>query len=178
MYNFIIAQIFGIAGIIFNVLSMQMKTKKNIMLMFIGLNISSALSLLFLNSLSGTLICFFAVLETIINYRFDSHKKKIPISIIIFYIIINIILGLSAFVTWVDILPIICAIIYCITIYTKRESTIRKFTFANQIVWLVYDVIVGAYLFGVSSILTIFSAITSMIRFGDFKKRKTKKSSK
>ena len=35
MDYFVIAQIFGVIGIIFSVLSMQMKTKKNIMIMFV-----------------------------------------------------------------------------------------------------------------------------------------------
>ena len=75
MYNFVIAQIFGIIGIIFSVLSMQMKTKKNIMLMLLGLNLASALNFLFLDSFSGSLICFFAVIETFINYLWKKFSK-------------------------------------------------------------------------------------------------------
>ncbi len=180
MYNFIVAQIFGTAGLIFNILSMQMKSKKNILIMFIGLNLSSALSLLFLDSLSGSLICFFAVFETILNYCFDSRNKKVPTIIIIAYIIVNLILGISVFATWIDALPIVCSIIYCFMVYVKQESTIRKLTFSNQTIWLIYDIYVKSYLFSVSNILTIISAVTSMVRFGDFKKipKKQNKSKK
>ena len=48
MDYFVIAQIFGVIGIVFSVLSMQMKTKNNIMLMLLGLNLASALNFYFL----------------------------------------------------------------------------------------------------------------------------------
>lgn len=76
MNNFVIAQVFGIIGIFFSVLSMQMKTKKNIMIMLLCLNLASALNFLFLDSISGCFICFFAVFETFINYLFDSKQKR------------------------------------------------------------------------------------------------------
>ena len=66
MYNFYIAQIFGIIGIVFSVLSMQMKKKKNIMIMLLCLNLASALNFLFLESWSGSWICFFAIFDRII----------------------------------------------------------------------------------------------------------------
>ena len=72
MYNFYIAQVFGIIGIICSVLSMQMKTKKNIMIFLILLNLASAFNFLFLDSYSGLLISSFAVIETFINYLFDN----------------------------------------------------------------------------------------------------------
>ena len=79
--NFIIAQFFGILGLIFSVLAMQMKTKKNIMIMFLGLNIASALNFLFLGSYSATYIYFFAVIEIFINYLFEKKNKTIPLYI-------------------------------------------------------------------------------------------------
>lgn len=173
MYNFAIAQIFGIMGIIFSVLSMQMKTKKNIMIMLLLLNLASALNFLFLDSLSGSLVCFFAVIETFINYLFDSKNKKVPIYIIGIYVVINIALGLSSYHSLLDILPIVCALLYCATICMQKESNIRKLMFANQSLWLVYDIIVKAYMFSISNVLTLVSIVISMIRF-DYRGSKNK----
>ena len=92
MYNFTVAQIFGVIGILFSVLSMQMKTKRNIMIMLLCLNLASALNFLFLNSISGSLVCFFAVIETFVNYLYDSKNKKVSLYIIVFYFIVNFIL--------------------------------------------------------------------------------------
>jgi len=172
MYNFVTAQIFGIIGIIFSVLSMQMKTKKNIMIMLLCLNLASALNFLFLNSISGSLVCFFAVIETFVNYLFDSKDKKVPIYIITFYVIVNLVLGFSTYKGLLDLIPIICALLFCTTVCTKKESTIRKLMFGNQSLWLAYDIIVKAYMFSISNVLTLISIVISYFRF-DYKKRES-----
>ena len=153
--NFIIAQIFGVIGIIFSVLSMQMKTKKNIMIMLLCLNLASALNFLFLDSISGSLVCFFAVFETFLNYLFDSKNKRVPVYVIAFYVVVNLILGFSTYKSIIDLIPIVCALIYCATVCTNREFIIRKEMFANQTLWLIYDIIVKAYMFSISNILTL-----------------------
>ena len=173
MNNFVIAQIFGVLGIICSVLSMQMKTKKNIMIMLLLLNLFSALNFLFLDSISGSLVCFFAVLETFVNYLFDQKGKKVPIYIIAFYVVVNLILGYMSYTRPLDIIPVVCALLFCATVCTKRESNIRKEMLGNQILWLIYDLIVKAYMFSVSNILTIISIIISMIRY-DYKGKKNK----
>ena len=172
MYNFVVAQIFGIIGIIFSVLSMQMKTKKNIMIMLLCLNLASALNFFFLESMSGFWVCLFAVLETFINYLFDSKNTKVPFYIIGIYVVVNIALGLMSYHTPLDLLPIVCALLYCATICVAKESTIRKIMFGNQSIWLVYDIIVKAYMFSISNILTLISIVISYFRF-DYKKKKS-----
>ena len=169
MNNFVIAQIFGVLGIIFSVLSMQMNTKKRIMIMLLCLNLASALNFLFLNSLSGALVCFFGVIETFVNYLFDSKGKKVPLYVIAIYVVVNLALGISSYHGPLDILPIVCALLYCATVCTKKESNIRKIMFANQSIWLIYDIIVKAYMFSISNILTLISIIISYFRY-DYKK--------
>ena len=78
MYNFAIAQTFGILGIISSVLSMQMKKRRHILIMLLLLNLFSALNFLFLESYTSFLICAFAVIEMLINYiGYESKKKKV-----------------------------------------------------------------------------------------------------
>ena len=171
MNNFTIAQIFGVLGIIFSVISMQMKTKKSIMIALLLLNLASALNFLFLESYSGSLVCFFAVIETFINYLFDKNNKKVPLYLIAIYVVVNIALGVYSYTKPLDIIPVVCALIYCLTVCTKKESNIRKEMFVNQTLWLIYDLIVKAYMFSISNILTLISIVISMIRF-DYKKNK------
>ena len=174
MYNFYIAQIFGILGIIFNVIAPQMKTKKTIMIVLFGINLAAAFNFLFLNSLSGSLICFFGALETVINYLFDRKNIKVPIYIIGLYIIINLILGFSTYKSIIDILPIICALLYCVTICTKEEKNIRKLMFINQFTWLIYDLITKSYMLSISNVLTLISVVISYYRY-DIKTKKARR---
>ena len=169
MYNFYVAQVFGVIGLILSILSMQMKTKKNIMIMLLLLNLASALNFLFLDSITGCLICFFAVFETYINYLYDSKGKKIPIYVIAFYILLNLVLGLISFKSLIDIIPIVCALLYITTVCTKSESKIRKLMFSNQALWLIYDINSKAYMFAITNILTLISIVVAFFRF-DYKR--------
>lgn len=174
MNGFIIAQIFGTLGLIFSVLAMQMKAKKNIMIMFLCLNLASALNFLFLESYSATYIYFFAVIETFINYLFEKKKKSIPIYLVVVYIIINLILGIIAYTKLIDLIPIICSILFCLSICAKKEHNIRKIMLGNLTLWLVYDITVKAYAYSISNILTTISTIISIYRY-DYKPNKQKK---
>ena len=169
MYNFYVAQAFGIIGLILSVLSMQMKTKRNIMIMLLLLNLASALNFLFLDSITGSLICFLAVFETFINYLYDSKDKRVPVYIIAFYIFVNLILGLISFKGLIDIIPIVCALLFIATVCTKSESKIRKLMFGNQLLWLGYDIKAKAYMFAITNILTLISIVVAFFRF-DYKK--------
>ncbi len=167
--NFVVAQIFGILGIIASVLSMQFKKRKHILIVLLLLNLFSALNFVFLGSLSSAYVCFFAIIEMIINYIFEKNNKDVSKSVICIYIIINIILGMISYKTLIDILPIACALLYCGTILTKKETNIRKLMLANQSTWLVFDIVVKAYTFSISNILTIISTLIAMKRY-DYKK--------
>ena len=112
------------------------------------------------------------LLEMLINYFFFEKKKKdVPLYLIFIYIIINIILGIIPYTNIIDILPIICATLYCVTIACKKESNIRKLMFLNQVFWLTVDLKYKAYMFAISNILTLISIIISMYRY-DYKKGK------
>ncbi len=168
---FIVAQIFGILVIITNVLAMQMKDKKQIILLFVFANLFSAINFLLLQSYTGTIICIFAIVQTLVNKVFENKNKNIPIGVILCYVIISIILGLLTFASFVDIIPIVCSILYTITIIQKEEKNIRRITLVNIILWIVYDIICSAYTAALSDSLTTISTIVGMYRL-DYKREK------
>ena len=170
MNNFVIAQIFGVLGIIASVLSMQFKNRKHILITLFLLNLFSALNFLFLGNLTSSYVCFFAEIEMLVNYGFETRNKDVPKWVIGIYVIINIILGMLTYKSALDILPIVCALLYCGTILTKKEANIRKLMLGNQSVWLIFDLIVKAYTFSISNILTIVSTLIAMYRY-DYSKK-------
>ena len=169
--NFYIAQFFGILVIIANVLAMQMKNKKQIILMFILANLFSAINFLLLESYSGTLICGFAIIQTLINKIFENKEVKVPKVIIGIYILISIALGRITYTNYIDILPIICSILYTLTILQEKESNIRKISLLNILLWIVYDITIKAYTASVSDALMTISTLIGIYRF-DFRKEK------
>ncbi len=170
---FITAQIFGILVIIANVLSMQMKKKKQIILMFILANLFSAINFVLLQSYSGAIICTFAIVQTFINKVFENKDKQVPKIVVGIYIIISIILGVITFKGYIDIVPIICSILYTLTIIQDKEKNIRRISLINIILWILYDIVCQAYTAAISDSLMTISTIIGMYRF-DYKKLKEK----
>lgn len=168
---FIVAQIFGLLVIISNVLSMQMKNKSKIIFMFILANLFSAINFVLLNSYSGAIICAFSIIQTFINKIFEKKKQTIPMLVICSYIVLSIILGAITFSSFIDILPIICSVLYTLTIIQNKEKNIRKISLANIILWIIYDVVCQAYTAAISDFLMTISTVVGMYRF-DYKNNK------
>ena len=169
---FIVAQIFGILVIISNVLSMQMKQKRNMIIMFMLGNLFSALNFILLQSYSGAVICFFAIIQIFINYYFERKGQEVPKIFIGAYIIISIIIGLITLKSYIDILPIVSSILYTLSIVQKEEKNIRRILLVNSISWTIYEFMSMAYTAGISDALMAVSALIGMYRF-DLKKDKT-----
>jgi hypothetical protein len=166
---FILAQFLGILVIIANVLSMQMKNKKQIIFMFILANLFSAINFILLQGYSGAIICFFAIIQTFINKTFEKREREVPKTVIGIYVVISIILGIITFNSFIDIIPIICSILYSITIIQDKEKNIRKISLLNITLWVIYDIICQAYTAAISDSLMTISTIVGMYRF-DYKK--------
>ena len=162
---FIVAQFFGILVIIANVLSMQMKNKKQIILMFVLGNLFSAINFILLQSYSGAVICFFAIIQTFINKFFENKQQQVPKIIIGIYIVISIILGVITFNNIIDILPMICSVLYTLTIIQEKEKNIRRISLVNIILWIIYDIVCQAYTATISDLLMTISTIIGMYRF-------------
>lgn len=167
---FIVAQIIGILLIILNVISMQLKKKKNIVFILLLINLLAAINLMMLGSYTGSIICFFAVIQIIINNIFERKEKEISKEILGIYIIISIICGVITYKTMFDILPIISSILFTITIIQKKEKNIRRIHLINMSLWVVYDFISAAYTNVISDSITLVSDLVGIYRFDICKK--------
>ena len=166
---FIVAQLFGVLTIISNVIAMQMKNKKQIIFCYFLANLFSAINFVLLQSYSGAIICLFAMVQTFINNIFEKKEKKLPKTIIALYIIISILLGAVTFRSMIDILPIICSILYTLIIIQNKEKNIRKIALINIIIWVLYDIVCKAYTASISDSITTISTLIGIYRF-DIKK--------
>lgn len=173
--NYIIAQVFGALAMASSICSMQFKKRKTILIALLCLNVFSALNMVFLGSLSAAYITFFAIFEMLVNYLFERKGKTTPKYIVGLYVIGNIVIGALTFAKPLDVIPIVAAIIFCFTILTKNEQNIRKLTFLNQCLWLVFDICVGAYVLVCSNVLTLVSTAIAYYRYDKKSKEKASK---
>ncbi len=168
---YIISQILGAIGAISNIVSMQIKDKKHILFVFIIAGLAFSASYVLLGAYSGALICFIATVQTVINYILEVKQKKFPNWLGFIYIIIAIICGFVGFKSIIDILPVIAGVTYVLSILQEKEKHIRIISLTNAIMWLIYDLIVGAYATVISDVFFSASAIIGIIRFDILKKR-------
>ncbi len=168
------AQILGLLGIITNAIGIQLKNKKNILIAFMLANLFFGLSFLLLKGYSGAVICLVATIQTFIKYLFDKKNIKFPLYLIIVYIVIAIICGLFTYRGLIDILPVLCSVLYTLAIIQHKESNLRIITLVNIILWTIYDFVVGAYTAGINDVVLTFSTMIAIFRYDILSKKKNK----
>lgn len=156
---------------VINMIAVQLKTKKQILLTIVISNLLFVISYILLGAYVGALTCGIVAIEIIINTILENKGKSTPKTLIIIYLIISILLGITTFSSYIDLLPIIASIFFIFTLIQNKEKYVRLLILGNLIAWIMYDFFVGAYLAGISDLFVISSTITAIIRY-DIKKEK------
>lgn len=166
---FILAQILSLIAMVINVVAVQLKTKKQILLAIVAANIFYVTSYILLGAYTGALTCIILIIVIIINTILEDKGKRTPKILIGAYSIIYITIGIITFKNLIDILPIIASILFIVTLIQEKEKYVRILILGNATSWIIYDFIVSAYLTSVSDLFVIVSTITAIYRY-DIKK--------
>lgn len=167
----ILPQLFHVIKVVLQMVAVQFKQKKHILIAFIFVNIFAGLGYILLGAYTGLLTCGIAVIQTIIQYIFDKKQKEVPKYFSIIYLVSSIIGGFFTYKTFIDILPLLSFVMYTLSILPKKESTVRKFTLLKLLLWIPYDAFNFAFASMIGRIITVISTIVGMIRL-DIKKEK------
>ncbi|MBQ3537267.1 MAG: YgjV family protein [Clostridia bacterium] len=165
----IIGQVLGIAVTVGAVVSLQLKKKRQMLIMSAVVNVLSALNIFCLSdSYSGVIICLVAVLQIFFSlwHEKKNTEPKIPENII--FLILYIAGGAVGFGSPIDILSIIAAVLYMLAMIQKKEQRIRIFLLGNMASWTIYH----AYFRNSAIFAQIAGIISSLIAL--FRYRKTK----
>lgn len=164
---FIFAQIIGVAAAAFNVSAMYLKEKKNILKLMIISSIAFAVNMFMLGGISGGVISLIGALQTFINYQYDKREIKYPKWLIILYMIIAVVCGMFSYKSLIDILPVICSVLFSVSILQSKEKNIRRTMLLMFILWTIYSFAIKAYTTAVvdaiQSILTIIAIVKNDI---------------
>lgn len=166
---FILAQILSFIAMVINMVAVQLKTKKQILLTIVVSNLLFVISYILLGAYVGALTCGIVAIEIIINTILEDKGKVTPKFLIIIYLIISIIIGITTFNSLIDLLPIIASILFILTLRQSKEKYVRLLILGNLTSWIIYDFFVKAYLAGISDLFVISSTITAIYRY-DIKK--------
>ena len=168
--KFYIAQCLGIVAATLKILSIQFKDKNKILIMFMLVNLVGGTGLFLLEGYTGSLICFVAVIQTLINYIYVRKDKKLPSYYIPIYVIMSLSVGLYSYREWMDIFTLICAMLYIASICQTKENKLRIYALLNIICWLIYNSYHRAYTDIFFKVIFLISNLNAIYKY-DIKKK-------
>lgn len=167
----IIAQIFGGMATLSNVIGIQLKTKKQILISYIIACLFFIISFTLLKAYSGTVTCTIMMIVTIFMYFMDKHNKTVPRWAVALIMLLSVGIASLFYTYWVDIISITSCIPFVLMSVQKKEQYVRIFTFIFLLFYMTFDILVGAYTAFIGDSLFLISTIVSIVRY-DFMKNK------
>lgn len=168
----IVSQIINCIGSTINMIGINIKDKRKILLFFIFGNSFVAASLGLLGAKAGMLVEIIFVIETIINYFWERKFEKYPVWLILLYVIIPCTVLAFTFETMWDFLPIIASILFPLALLSKNFK-LRLLNLLSVVVWIPYNFHFGQYVGALSCLIFTIINITAIIRL-DFLKKNAK----
>ena len=173
--------IFGYAGTVTSIVSMQLKRQKHILLSQALSNGLGALSYLLLGGdsmLAGTGMVLGAV-QCLINYLCIKNGKLPPKYLPGIFLLLSAansaihILASGVFRFPVDLIPVSCALLFVIGVTMKRAAATRLFFLANASLWIVYDLMVRpvAQANLVTHMVVVLSVAVGIVRYDMIRKQ-------
>ena len=159
----IAAQILNCIGSTVNMVGINIKDKKKILLFFSVGNILTAVATGLLAAWVGMLILIVFVIETIINYFWDKKYDKYPVWLILIYVIVPCVLSAITFQSAWDLLPIAAGILFPLALLS-RDFKLRLLNLLSVSVWIPYNLHIGQYVGAVSCAVFVVINLVAIIR--------------
>ena len=173
----IIANGIGLVAITLYVLGYLQKTRKNIILVSVISKVLYVLQYILLGAISGAILDIVGALSSILAER----KNKIGFikkHTVLFVVIMDSLMiagGAVLFFVFGDkyaIFSTLGVLLHTSAFWIDDEKKIRKLSFCGSPFWFIYNFMSKAYSCCIGDLLSMVSIVTSMIRYGDFKKNK------
>lgn len=142
--NILIAQIFGIIGMIINIIALQYKSKNKIMISQLLANIMYTIQYIFLHAYTGAFSACIAILRSYFFKERQSKKKKIFKSTIL--IILFLIVSYFNYNNFISLIPLILGIITILSACFNKPRTYKLVYGLCSIVWIYYNYKIKAYI--------------------------------
>jgi len=160
----IIAQFFGICGMLFLFLLYQQKSRKRMLLSKLFADICWIIHYLLLEAVAGIIPNAVGIFrESVFINRKEKKWASYALWPIIF-IIANWVMGISTFYSWYNILPIVASTCATISLWIDNPLLTKIITYPISVAFLTYDIIVGSYIGIINEIISLTSLTTYFIR--------------
>lgn len=162
--SFVFSQICGLIVSVAAIISMQLKNIKFILVCQLICNGVGALSYILLGGFSGCGIYLLALTQSIVYYLFRIKQKRAPIFIAIIFICMYLLCSLTSYKGLCDLFSATAALMCALSLIQEKPSRYRVFMLLNGLIWMIYDINLGAYTMIISHMATALSAGVGIIR--------------
>ena len=157
----IAAQIFRIISAIFCIIADASSEKKKIFF-FNGIyNFLAAVSYFMLNAIAGGIGCLVAILRNVIFYK---SKNKVPLWILICYLLFVFVLTSIKINNIFDFIPFVLVATYTIGLFIGKVNIIKLSVIITCVLEIIYDYMCLSYAGIVVCVIDIIIVVISMIR--------------
>ena len=181
--KYIIGQICGIIGTIITIIMPQFRKKNQITICGMLVNLMSALNYWLIGAaISAALLCVVAIVQSGVLLIHNKKETEVTTAESILFLLLYLGVGFWGMFTaegfvweisWhnlLELLPIIGAVMFMLSVFSRGEQKTRLFLCLNGAVWAIYTAIIRATTF-----FSCFAAMTSsIIALGKYRKPEKK----
>lgn len=158
----IISYIFGFLAIIYLVISFQTDDTKVLLKDQVISSFFNGIQYLLIGSLSGAFMNLIAGARNIVYKKYD---KKIPLFILIFFILLITFFSMMSYKGNISLLPMLAVLNYSFALWTGDLRLIRIINVSSSLLFLIYDLFVSSIMGFILHLLEMSSALISIYRF-------------
>ena len=166
----VLAQVLALFAILFWVISILLKNKKNILLMQVIANGIYGIEYLLLGAFSAASMNFLSFLRLLVYYFYALLNIKISKWILFVFIALVLLFGIITYDGLISLLPIIITVLYTYAFWQNNLNVARIIYIVAAIIWIYYNYEVGAYVGIIGNILEITTGLISLIKYRGGKK--------
>lgn len=166
----ILAQVLASLAILFWVISILLKNKKNILLMQVIANGIYGIEYLLLGAFSAASMNFLSFLRLLVYYFYALLNIKMPKWILFVFITLVLLFGIITYDGLISLLPIIITVLYTYAFWQNNLNVARIIYIVAAIIWIYYNYEVGAYVGIIGNVLEIITGLISLIKYRGGKK--------
>lgn len=166
----IISQVVNGIGSIINMIGINIKDKRKVLLFFIAGNTCVATALGLLNARSGMIVQIIFVIESIINYFWEKEHDKYPTWLILLYVIIPCTILVITYQSAWDLLPILASFLFPLALISK-EFKLRLLNLLSIALWIPYNFYFGQYAGAITCIMFTIMNMWAIVRFDILKSK-------
>lgn len=161
----ILAQVLASFAILFWVISILLKNKKNILLMQVIANGIYGIEYLLLGAFSAASMNFLSFLRLLVYYFYALLNIKMPKWILFVFIALVLLFGIITYDGLISLLPIIITVLYTYAFWQNNLNVARIIYIVAAIIWIYYNYEVGAYVGIIGNALEIITGLISLIKY-------------